>query len=154
MNLIKEYEAFLQQNVPMIAYSELSIAKIDQEQCIVKMPFIDKNKNHVQSMYLGSLTIGAEVSAGILTFNMIKMMGINSTVVFKESKATFLRLAHQDVYFICSEVQKIKESLQQAQETKQRVNFNLPVIAVEDLNKLDEQVAVFEFTTSVKLLTE
>ncbi len=152
MNLIKEYETFLQHHVPMIAFSELEIIKIDQEQCIVKIPFIDKNKNHVQSMYLGALTIGAEVSAGILAFHMIKVMGINSTVVFKDFQASFLRLAKKDVYFICSDIQIVKDSLQETNKTKQRVNFGVNVIAVEDLNNLDERVAEFNITTSVKVL--
>lgn len=150
MNLIKEYEAFLQQNVPMIAFSELSIVKIDETQCVIKMPFIDKNKNHVQSMYLGALTIGAEVSAGILTFHMIKTLDIISTVVFKDFQASFLRLAKKDVYFICSDIEKVKASLVETNQTKQRVNFGVQVIAVEDLNHLDEPVATFNITASVK----
>lgn len=154
MNLIKEYEAFLQHNVPMIAFSELEVAKIDQEQCIIKMPFIGKNKNHVQSMYLGSLTIGAEVSAGILAFHLIKMMGINSTVVFKDFQASFLRLAKKDVYFICNDVETVKRSLKETATTKERVNFGVKVIGVEDLNNVAEPVAVFDITASVKVIEE
>jgi hypothetical protein len=147
---ITDYEKFLRDNVPMIDFSGLSIVDINEAQCVVKMPFAAQNKNHVQSMYLGSLVIGAEVSAGILAFHLIHANKVNSTVVFKSFNGSFLKLVKGDAYFICKDAAIIRNGLKEASTTQQRVNVMVRVIAVEDLNNLSEPVATFEMAVSMK----
>jgi|SRR6185437_15103742 len=148
--LIKEFEDFLRQNVPMIDYSQLSIEHLDRKKCIIKMPFIPQNKNHVNSMYFGSILIGTEVSAGILAFYHLKQDKQNSTVVFKDVAGNFLRRSEADTYFICNDSKAIADAIKEAAITKERVNVTVNVIGVTDLNKLDEKVSDFKITVSVK----
>ncbi len=150
---LADYEAFLRNNVPMIKFSGLSLETVDEQQCIVKMPFIAENKNHVQSMYLGSLVIGAEVSAGILAFHLIHTHQINSTVVFKNFSGAFLKLALNDVYFICADASAINAALDEIQTTGKRVNVDVNVIAVEDRHNTTEPIATFTMTVSMKPLS-
>lgn len=148
--IIKEFEDFLRQNVPMIDYSGLNIEYLDHEKCIIKMPFIPQNKNHVNSMYFGSILIGTEVSAGVLAFYHLKCDKQNSTVVFKDVCGSFLKRAEADTYFICSDSAAISEAIKEATRTKQRVNVTVNVIGVTNLNDLNEKVSDFKITVSVK----
>ena len=151
MLTIKDFEHFLNTNVPMIEYSGMSIIELNEKNSIVKMPFLAQNMNHVHSMYLGSLIIGAEVSGGGLAFYHINHKNINSTVVFKDLKANFIRRAESDIYFICADSQIITDNIAIAVQKKERVNFSVKVVATANMEKLDP-VAEFEFTVSIKLL--
>lgn len=148
--LIKKFEDFLKQNIPMINDSQLSITKLDDRQCIIKMPFIRQNKNHVGSMYFGAITIGTEVAAGILAFNYLDKYNLEPLLVFKDISGGFLRRAESDTYFICSDYQAISAALKELTETQQRINVTVSVIGVTDLTKLDEKISDFKITISIK----
>lgn len=152
MQLTTKYEKFLRQNIPMLDFSKLEVAKIDDTQCIIKLPFIPENKNHLQSMYLGSQVMAGEVSAGLMTHHLINKLKINSGVVIKDLQVNFLRLAKSDIYFVFNDIGIVTKSLQETQKTKERVNFSIKVIGVEDLNNLAEPVSSFMITISVKAI--
>jgi len=148
--LIKEFEDFLRQHIPMIDFSQLTIEYLKDDKCIVKMPFIPQNKNHLQSMYFGAILIGTEVAAGILTLYHIKAGNDNSTLVLKDIAGDFLRRAEGDVYFICEDSQAIANAVDETARTKKRVNATVRVFGVMDLNKPDEKISDFNITVSVK----
>jgi len=148
--LAKELEDYLRQNIPMIDYSQLSIEHLDSKKCILKMPFIPQNKNHVGSMYFGSILIGTEVSASALAFYYLKQDGVNSTVVFKDVAGNFIKRAEADTYFICTDSKVISDAIKEAALTKKRVNKTVSVIGVTDPNNLDDKVSDFKITVSVK----
>ncbi len=153
MLTIEEFENFLKTNVPMIEYSGMSILKLDEDQSVIKMPFISQNMNHVQSMYFASLAIGADAAAGVLALYNLNIKNVNSTVVFKDFKANFIRRANSDVFFICKDREIINDSINLATEKRERVNFPVRVVATQDLNKIDP-VAEFKLTVSIKLIKE
>jgi len=148
---IKEFEDFLRQNVPMIDFSGLSIVHLDYDKCIVKMPFTPQNKNHIQSMYLGSIIIGTEVSAGILTAYYLRSGNHDLSIVFKNIAGDFIKRAESDTYFICTDSQLISDAIKQAATTKERLNVTVNVIGVTDLNKMDYKISDFKITVSIKI---
>ena len=145
----KYMDEFLKTNVPMIEYSNLQVITINENQCIVMIPFTHKTKNHVNSMYFGALAIGAEVSAGLIPFYQLKSNNINSTVLFKNFTANFLKRPEEDVYFVCNEGETVSQAIEKAINTKERVNFDVGVVAVLDYNKLENPVATFTLTISI-----
>src|SRR3989338_10743411 len=150
---MQAYEEFLRKNVPMIDFSQLSIERLDNNQCIVKMPFISQNKNHVQSMYFGSMLIGTEAAAGILALFHLEQAKQGPVLVFKDISGDFLKRAEADTYFICKDSEIIMNAVKESVETKQRVNAKLHVIGVLDVNNLDEKVSDFYLTISIKCST-
>lgn len=150
MKAAKELEAFLHENVPMIKYSNISLEEITEECAVAKIPFVEQNKNHVNSVYFGSLAIGADVAAGGLAFYHIESKEINSTVVFKDFTANFIKRAEGDTYFICRDKEIIEAGIAEMLKTKKRINFPLKVIATMNLQTC-EPVAEFILTTSIKL---
>lgn len=149
--LIKEFEDFLKQNVPMIDFSHLNIVHLDYDKCIVKMPFIAQNKNHLQSMYLGSIVIGTEVSAGILAAYQLRHDKHDSSIIFKNIAGDFIRRAESDTYFICTDSRLISNGIKKAAITKERLNIKVNVIGVTDLNNMDDKVSDFTITISIKI---
>lgn len=150
MTVAKKIELFLHDSVPMIKYSNISLEEINDDRAIAKIPFTEQNKNHVNSVYFGSLAIGADVAAGGLAFYHIDSKHIDSTVVFKDFKANFIKRAEGDVYFICKDRDIIEQSINEMLLTKKRINFSLFVVATTCLDTCDP-VAEFELTTSIKL---
>jgi len=150
MSLIQELEDYLKQKVPMIDYAGLVIVTLNMDQSIVKICLTPQNKNHLNSMYFGSLAIGADAAGGLLPLYQIKQQKINSTVVFKDFKANFIRRPESDVYFVCNEGVKVHQALMETVATKQRINFPVNVVAVLDPKDLSEPVATFILTVSVK----
>lgn len=147
---IERYEQFLKQNVPMIEYSKLSIVHLDDQKCIIKMPFISQNKNHVNSMYFGSIAIGTEVAAGILGLHYLERYNLMPLLVFKDISGSFLRRSESDTYFICNDYHSIAQAVKDLIESKGRVNVSVNVIGVTDLNNLDEKISDFKITISIK----
>lgn len=147
---IKEFEDFLKQNVPMIDFSQLNIVHLDYDKCIIKVPFITQNKNHLNSMYFGSIIIGTEVAAGVLAAYQLKHDNLDSGIIFKDVAGNFIKRSEADTYFICSDSQVISDGIKEAAKTKERVNITVNVIGVNDLNNLEDKVSEFKITVSIK----
>ena len=58
--------------IPLMFFCRPKIIKINDEQVIVKIPFKRKVKNHVNSMYFGVLSIGADVTGAMIAMDIIK----------------------------------------------------------------------------------
>ncbi len=73
--------------VPLIFYCRPSVIKLTDETTIIKIPFKRRNRNHLRSMYFGSLAVGADVAGGVLAMDLIRKSGRNVSLVFKDFKA-------------------------------------------------------------------
>ena len=58
--------------VPMIFYCRPSVVDISAKSVTVKIPLLRRNKNHVGSMYLGALSVGADITSSMLALDIIK----------------------------------------------------------------------------------
>ena len=147
-NLFIKYFGFFK--VPLIFYCRPKIIDISEESVTLKLPFIRRNKNHVGSMYLGSLTVGADLTSGILALGVINNSKVKIAPLFKDFKANFLKRAEGDVHFVCNEGEKIRSMIQETAESKQRVNKTIGVTAYVPKKLGDEPVAEFSLTLSIK----
>ena len=46
--------------IPLIWYVKPSVVSIGEEKIVVKVPLRRRNKNHLKSMYFGTLCVGAD----------------------------------------------------------------------------------------------
>ena len=58
--------------VPMIFYCRPKVLDINEESVKVKIPLNRRTKNHVGSMYLGALSVGADITSAMLALELIK----------------------------------------------------------------------------------
>src|SRR5690554_1422396 len=134
--------------IPLIAYLNPKLMFLDEQKSTVKLKLRRRSKNHLNSMYFGSLAVGADIAAGLHAFYFAEVSGVKVAFVFKAVKAEFLKRADTDVYFTSNEGQLVKQAFDEAMFTKERVN---KWIKVEAINTAGEMVAVFNMEISVKI---
>ncbi|MFT5480591.1 MAG: acyl-coenzyme A thioesterase PaaI-like protein [Bacteroidia bacterium] len=133
--------------IPLIGFCRPRIEEISESSISVKIPLNRRTRNHVKSMYLGVMTVGADLASGFLAYYLLETKGLTAAPVFKSLKAEYFKRAEDAVYFVCNEGQTIQSMIQTMEATKERVNQMITVKAVCK----DELVAQFEMELSMKL---
>ena len=77
--------------IPMIWFCKPSVVEIDEDHCVLKIKLKRKTKNHVNSMYIGALTVGADLAGGILALELVNKSGRKMNPVFKDMQANYLK---------------------------------------------------------------
>jgi acyl-coenzyme A thioesterase PaaI-like protein len=135
--------------VPMIFYCRPKVVSISDRKLEIKIKLNRRTKNHLNSMYFGILSVGADVTSGFLAMKLIQASKSKINLIFKDFHADFLKRAEGDVHFICEDGIAIQNLVRKAEETGERQN--LPVEIVATVPKIsDEPVAKFVLTLSIK----
>jgi hypothetical protein len=134
----------------MIGYVGPKLIAIDNEKIIVKIPYKRRTKNHLNSVYLGALVVGADLVAGFHAFFIAKSMNIDLSIVFKNFNAEFLKRPMSDVYFICNEGEKIKKMIDNSIETGNRITEDILIEAFINYPESPELTCNFILGLSVK----
>ena len=136
--------------IPMIYYTKPSVVELNEERCIIKIPFLRKNRNHQGSMYFGVLSVGADLAGGIIAMKIIQKSRKNVSLLFKNISGDFLSRVESDAYFICNDGPAISKAVQETIATKERVNLPVTINVKTSLNGGDEPLAKFILTLSLK----
>lgn len=136
--------------VPLITSVRPSVIRLNGKGCEVKIPLNYWTRNHLKTMYFGTLAIGADCAGGLMTLEAIRRSKKKVQLVFKDFKADFLRRPEADVHFICKDGEKIKKQVQETIRTKKRVNRTISITATTPKISGNEPVAKFLLTLSVK----
>ncbi len=134
----------------MIFYCRPSVIDISSDSVTVKIPLIRRNKNHVGSMYLGALSVGADITSAMLSLSIIKKSKRKIIPIFKDFHADYLKRAEGDVHFVCNQGLKIKSMIEKTISQKSRVNEKIDVFAYVPSKLGEEIVAKFSLTLSIK----
>lgn len=121
--------AFSVWKIPLIAFVRPRVLLVDDEKVAIKIPLRRRTKNHLGSMYFGSLMIGADLAAAYYAVRLIFQSRKSIDFVFKNSQAVFLRRPTGDVVFTCSQGAIIRALVAKADETGERVDTELQVLA-------------------------
>ena len=135
--------------IPLIFYCRPKVVSISDTQLEVKIKFNRRTKNHLNSMYFGVLSVGADVTGGFLAMKFIQESQSQISLIFKDFHADFLKRAEGDVHFICEDGSAIQELVEVAEKTGKRQNLALNITAnVPTIS--NEPVATFILTLSIK----
>ena len=136
--------------VPMIFYCKPSVQDISSKSVVVKIPFIRRNRNHLGSMYLGALCVGADITSALLSLSIIKKSGKKILPIFKDFKADYFKRAEGDVLFVCNQGDEIQNMIDEVIKKKVRINKKIDVLAYVPSKLNEEVVAKFSLTLSLK----
>lgn len=136
--------------IPLIFFCRPQILKVDDQSVLVKIPLRYRTRNHVQSMYFGALSVGADLSIGLLATYQIQKAGRKIVLVFKDFKADFVKRAMDDVYFSSTEGDKVTKLIEKVIATGERQNATIHGYAYTKKNGNEEIVAEFDLTLSLK----
>ena len=135
--------------IPLIFFCRPKVVSISDTRLEVKIKFNRRTKNHLNSMYFGVLSVGADVTGGFLAMKLIRNNQSRISLIFKDFHADFLKRAEGDVHFICEDGLAIKDLVEVAEQTGERQNLPLHITAtVPSIS--NESVAEFILTLSLK----
>ena len=147
-NLFIKYFGFTK--VPLIFYCRPKVIAISDTSVTLKIPLLRRNRNHVGSMYIGALAIGADLSSALLALNIVDKSKRKIIPIFKDLKAEFLKRAEGDVHFVCNEGEKIDRMMKKVLSQNIRVNEVVNVVAYVPSKLGENPVAKFSLTLSIK----
>jgi acyl-coenzyme A thioesterase PaaI-like protein len=141
--------AWALRHIPLLFFLSPSIVALDALRAVVKVPLNWRTRNHLGSMYFGSLCTGADCAVAVLA---LRILAGRRTVVpiFKDMRAEFLKRAEGDVHFACEEGAEIRELFSRAEKSGERQTLKLRVIATVPEKLGEEPVAIFEMTLSAR----
>src|ERR1700693_1396447 len=95
--------------VPLIFFVRPSVIRLDDSECVIKIPLNRRTKNHLNSMYFGVLATGADLAGGLVAMKEITASKKRVALSFKDFHAEFLKRAEGDVHFVCTQIPEIKK---------------------------------------------
>ncbi|MFT4058700.1 MAG: DUF4442 domain-containing protein [Legionella sp.] len=140
--------------VVMIGYLKPQLIELSEQRFVVRLPLKRRSRNHLNSMYFGALSVGADLAAGLHGFYHADLAKCKISLVFKSFQAQFLRRPESDVYFVCSEGDVVKAMIQETQKTKMRVNNPIRIDAYTDYPGQTNKVAEFILELSIKIVDQ
>ena len=136
--------------IPLLLFCRPKVIEINDQKVIIKIPLKRRTRNHVNSMYIGALVVGADISSGYLAFHHLGKTNKKISLIFKDFHADFLRRAEGDVHFVCNDGDKIKLLIDEVIATQKRCNMTVNVNAFVPGKFNNESVAIFKLTLSIK----
>ena len=135
--------------IPLLAFCRPKIINLDTKLVEIKIPLRRRTRNHLNSMYFGALSVGADITGGFLAMMCIQKSKHKVALIFKDFKADFLKRAEGDVHFKCNEGLEISQLVEKTIESGQRENMIVHINAsVPSISK--DIIAKFELTLSLK----
>lgn len=138
--------------VALIGHMKPKLISMDEREIVVKLPLRRRSRNHLNSMYFGALSIGADLAGGLHAFYYAERKRLKISLAFKSFNAQFLKRPEADVYFVCDEGELVNQVLEQAKETGERINQMIQIKAYTHYPEQPELVAEFSLELSVKVI--
>lgn len=144
------FKSFALLKIPMIFYCGAKILEIDNQKAVIKIPLNYRTRNHLKSMYFGTLAVGADITGGIIAFQIIQKEKLKISLVFKDMKGDFLKRVDKDAYFVCSDGLKVSELIKKAMDSGIREEDQVTIDVFTDYYGKPELVSKFVLTMSLK----
>ena len=135
--------------IPLLFFCRPKIIRLDSQLVEIKIPLRRRTKNHLNSMYFGALSVGADITGGFLAMTCIQKSKRNVALIFKDFKADFLKRAEGDVHFTCNQGKDILSLVDKTIQSGNRENMTVYIDALVPSISQD-LVAKFELTLSLK----
>ncbi len=138
--------------IPLLFFVSPAVVRKTEEEVVISIPFLKRNRNHLGSMYFGTLCVGADIAGGYIMARLLG--GIKKgkpSFIFKDFQAKFLKRPEGETHFTCRDGLAIQEAVKKAQQTFERVELPVRVTATVPKISGEEPVAEFTLTLSMKV---
>lgn len=133
--------------IPMIGFVRPRLILLNDKEVQLKIKLRRRTKNHLKSMYMGALVVGADISSGIFAYYFSEKYNSPVSLAFKDIKGEFIKRADSHIIFKCSDGNLIEEAFKKTLHSKERINI---IVNVHAFNLTNEPVANFKLTLSLK----
>jgi hypothetical protein len=137
--------------IPILFWCRPSVTALDDEHCIIKIPLTRQTKNHENCMYIAALTVGADISGGLIAAYALHEQGLKASYLFKSMNAQYLKRAEGDVYFHCNDGKVLLQAIEDSKVKGCRINTNVQVEARVPSKLGESPAAVFTLCFSVRV---
>ena len=135
--------------IPLIFFCRPRVIKITDTSLEIKIKLNRRTRNHLNSMYFGVLSVGADATGGFLAMAYMRESKSRLSLIFKDFHADFLKRAEGDVHFKCIEGSTIRTLIHKADETGERES--MPVHITANVPSISpDPIAKFILTLSIK----
>ncbi len=134
--------------LPLLAFVTPQFVEFTDQRSVVKIRLGYRTRNHLNVMYFGALAMGAELSIAGVAVGALQKGGDRIDFIFKNFDAQFLKRADGHVHFVCDQVSEIRELIEDARKTPERLEGTFEGYAVVEGGK--EPVMKYKLTLSVK----
>ncbi len=151
--LIKEtlfVRAFGLTKIPMIWWLRPRVVAHDRTRTAIILPLTRRSKNHLNSMYFGALSAGADLAGGLAAMKEIEKSGKKIALSFKSFHADFKKRAEGDVLFECVQGEEIRSFVAMVAGSPDRHEMMVHIKATCP-KMSDEVVAEFSLELSLKV---
>lgn len=136
--------------IPLLAFVSPRVERLDDDGCEVEIPLGFRTKNHLGSMYFGVLSCGADLAGGVNAALLTQKKHKKVQLVFKTFSAEYLKRADGDTRFTCNDGRAIREAVEKADATGERITVPLTIVATVPSKYGSEPVARFQLGLSLK----
>lgn len=134
--------------IPMIAFCRPKIVTWNEETVVIRIRRSRRTNNHLKSMYLGALMVGADLAAGLHAFAFSVSDKKKISLAFKSCNAQFIKRPETDVFFEAKAGAIVREMIDRSQKSQERVN---EIISVTIHDTHGELVASVDMELSLKV---
>ena len=142
------FRSYLLWNLPMGFISGMRIKKLNEDQCIVSVPYKWINKNPFKSTFWAVLGMAGEMSTAALILQYTYKHKPSFSTLPLKCEADFNKKAVGITSFVCEDGKLVKDQLDKAIETKKPVIIKVYSKGIDNNSNV---ICEFNFTWSVKI---
>lgn len=142
-----KFRLFLFSKLPAAFFSGVRVKDIDENRCVVAIPFKWLTQNPFRSTYFASLSMAAEMSTGALSLAHIYKRKPPVSMLVVKTEANYFKKAIDKTTFVCEDGALIKQMIDESIATGEARSVRAKSIGK---NKAGEIVAEFFITWSFK----
>lgn len=134
-------------NLPSAFFSGVRVKKLDKDHAEVTVPYFWFSKNPFRSTYFACLSMGAEMSSGILALMYVNDIRPDISMLVTDIKCQFHKKAIGTTRFTCYDGKLIQDAVQRAIKTQEPVTIQTNA---KGINKEGMVVADYQITWSFR----
>jgi len=139
--------------IRLLAFISPKVVYYSQEKIVIRVKLNRRTRNHLNSMYLGALVMGAELAAGLPYAYFGTKEKLKFSLVFAGMDSKYLKRPDSDVYFEVRDLSIFEKLLEETKKSGERQSKQVDVDAYTFYNDSTrtEKVATFTLSLSVKV---
>jgi hypothetical protein len=141
------FRFFLLFQIPSAFFSGIKIRQLDEDECIVSVPFKWFTRNPFRSTYFACLGMAAEMSTGALCLASIQRKKASVSMLVTHVETDYFKKAIGTTIFSCKDGRQINEAIERA--ILERIPLTATARSIGH-NKAGEIIADFKITWSFK----
>jgi hypothetical protein len=139
--------------IRLLGFISPKVMYYGKDRLVVRVRLNRRTRNHLNSMYLGALVMGAELAAGLPYAYLATTEKLKFSLVFAGMDSKYLKRPDSDVYFEVKDLSIFEDLLETTKKSGERKSIDVDVDAFTFYNEENkkEKVATFKLELSVKV---